>query len=67
MNKYQCSCAICGRDLSREVINRTAARYEKELNELLSQPNPDRGRIAFLTLLLSVLGRRSAMMEEKAS
>ena len=33
----------------------------------LSQPNPDRGRIAFLTLLLSALGGCSEMMKEKAS
>ena len=67
MNIPTCSCARCGRDLSREVINRTASRYEQELNELLSQPNPDRARVAFLTLLIAVLGRRSEMMKEKAS
>ncbi len=67
MKNQTCSCACCGKDLSREIINRTAARYEQELNELLSQPNPDRARIAFLTLLISALGRRSARMKEKAS
>ena len=67
MNKYQCSCACCGKDLGREVVNSTAARYQQELNELLSQPNPDRARVAFLTLLIAVLGRRSEMMKEKAS
>ena len=67
MTNPKCSCACCGKDLSRELINHTAARYQKELNELLSQPNPDRARIAFLTLLISALGRRSEMMKEKAS
>ncbi len=67
MKNQTCSCACCGKDLSRELVNATARRYQQELNELLSQPEPDRARVAFLTLLISVLDRRSQMMKEKAS
>ncbi len=67
MKNPTCSCSRCGRDLSREVVNRAYARYQEELASLLAQPEPDRARIAFLTFLISALDRRFGIMKEKAS